>query len=195
MIVIVGREGANIASVKYALERLNVPVQVSVCKDLIRKASHVILPGVGSAQAAMDQFKRLDLIDTLKNLTQPVLGICLGMQLLFDDLEEDSTNGLRLLPFRVSKLPDSEAFSVPHMGWNKLIDVQSSPLLKGVKSGEYVYYAHSYRAPICPYTVASVSYNETFSAVCEFKNYFMTQFHPEKSGVTGVQILKNFVRL
>lgn len=195
MIVIVGRDGANIASVKYALERLNVPVEVSACSKVIRAATQVIIPGVGSAQAAMKHFKLLGIIDTLKNLTQPVLGICLGMQVLFEYSEENDTSGLGLLPYKVSKLSTNKDCTVPHMGWNKLVDVRPSTLLRGVKTGDYVYYAHSYRAPICPYTIASVDYGEKFSAVCEFKNYYMTQFHPEKSGAIGVKILKNFVRL
>ena len=134
------------------------------------------------------------LVDCLRRLTQPVMGICLGMQLLFEHSEEGNVDLLSLLPARVIKFPDS-ALPVPHMGWNRLEITQSTPLLKGMDSNPYVYFVHSYYAPVGDYTAALTNYSTPFSSVVNRDNIFGCQFHPERSGKPGAQILKNFTEL
>jgi glutamine amidotransferase len=194
MIAVVDSGGANLASVLFALERLDKPYIFTGDPDVIRKAAHVILPGVGAAGAAMNTLKKKELVECLQSLTQPVLGICLGMQLLFEWSAEGSIDMLSRLPAKVQKFEDIP-FPVPHMGWNSLDIQRPSPLLAGLDNSAYVYFVHSYYAPVGDYTLASTGYGINFSSVVGRDNVFGCQFHPERSGKTGARILKNFTEL
>ena len=194
MIAIVDSGGANLASVIFAIERLGKPYIFTSDADVVAKASHVILPGVGAAGAAMKRLNERELVDCLRKLTQPVMGICLGMQLLFEHSEEGNVDLLNLLPARVKKFADGD-LPVPHMGWNKLEITQSTPLLRGMEANPYVYFVHSYYAPVGDFTAALTDYSTPFSSVVSRDNIFGCQFHPERSGKPGAQILKNFTEL
>jgi len=193
--VIIGGGGANIASLKFALQRLRSDVPVTTDPERARRASHVILPGVGAARPAMQKLAATGFVDVIPTLTQPVLGICLGMQLLFAGSDEDDTECLSIIDARVRLLPQSPALPVPQMGWNELEIVAPSRLLDGVASGAYAYFVHSYAAPTGAYTRATADYGGPFSAVVEQGNFFGTQFHPERSSTVGSRILQNFLRL
>jgi imidazole glycerol-phosphate synthase subunit HisH len=193
--VIVDSGGANLASLRYALQRLGARVQVSSEAHAISNAERVLLPGVGAAGCAMRRLKSLDLISVLRALTQPVLGVCLGMQLLFEHSEEGGTECLGVLPETVRCLTPRPGLPVPHMGWNRLSPLRADPLLEGVGSGEYAYFVHSYAVRMSRDTLASAEYGTTISAVVRQKNFWGTQFHPERSSHTGARILHNFLRL
>lgn len=193
-VVIVDTGCANLASVGFAFDRLGIANQVTRDADIIQNAERVILPGVGSAAYAMQSLKERDLITVLKNLTIPVLGICLGMQLLFEKSTEGNVQGLGLINGTVSKL-DTSNYPSPHMGWNTLENVSDDPLLAGISNGGYVYFVHSYAAPISQTTLATTQHGTTFSAVVRKGNVYGCQFHPERSGKTGARILENFARM
>ncbi len=193
MIAIVDSGGANLASVMFAVERLGRPFTFTGDPDVISGASHVILPGVGAAGTAMAVLRERGLTECLRGLTQPVLGICLGMQLLFDWSAEGAVDLLGLIPGTIQKFEIK--LPVPHMGWNTLETVREGELLRGLGEKPYVYFVHSYHAPIGDFTLAQTSYGAAFSSVISRDNVFGCQFHPERSGKTGAQILKNFVEL
>jgi imidazole glycerol-phosphate synthase subunit HisH len=192
-LAIIDSGGANIASLRYAIERLSVPSTLTTDKHIIRNATHVILPGVGAAADCMGRLERADLVDTIINLQQPFLGICVGMQLLFESSEEGDVDCLGLLPGRVRRFPDREGLPVPHMGWNNLEINSPSPLLKDFTSDDYVYYVHSYCAPVSEHTLATTTYGEQFSAVVQRENVFGAQCHPERSAKSGAKLLRNFL--
>lgn len=197
--VIIDTGCANLSSVRFAFERLNANVVVSADFDVIRSAARVVLPGVGTAGAAMDALKQKNLIELIKSLTQPVMGVCLGMQMLASlsnehgGRSEQDITCLGLVPTDIGDL-DSKGLPLPHMGWNQ-IDVGDHPLFSGIENGSYVYFVHSYRAPISEYTLASSTYGESFSAAIGKNNFFGVQFHPEKSAKIGAQILQNFLNM
>ncbi|GGP53386.1 imidazole glycerol phosphate synthase subunit HisH [Shewanella saliphila] len=197
--VIIDTGCANLSSVRFAFERLNANVVVSADFDVIRSAARVVLPGVGTAGAAMDALKQKNLIGLIKSLTQPVMGVCLGMQMLASlsnehgGRSEQDITCLGLVPTDIGDL-DSKGLPLPHMGWNQ-IDVGDHPLFIGIENGSYVYFVHSYRAPISEYTLASSTYGESFSAAIGKDNFFGVQFHPEKSAKVGAQILRNFLNM
>nr|WP_220493813.1 imidazole glycerol phosphate synthase subunit HisH [Shewanella sp. SG41-4] len=197
--VIIDTGCANLSSVRFAFERLNANVIVSADFDVIRSAARVVLPGVGTAGAAMDALKQKNLIELIKSLTQPVMGVCLGMQMLASlsnehgGRSEQSITCLGLIPTDIGDL-DSKGLPLPHMGWNQ-IEVSDHPLFVGIENGSYVYFVHSYRAPISEYTLASCTYGESFSAAIGKDNFFGVQFHPEKSAKVGAQILQNFLQM
>ena len=193
--VIIPSCGSNLASLQFALERLGVEVPLTEDAARIRAASHVILPGVGAAAPGMERLAAAGLVDLIPTLTQPVLGICLGMQLLFARSEEEQTPCLGVIDAEVRRLPASPDLPVPQMGWNDLEAVGESPLLTGVPSGTYAYFVHSYAAPPGPYTRAVATYGVSFSAVIQQGNFFGTQFHPERSSRGGAQILDNFLNI
>jgi glutamine amidotransferase len=194
-LVIIDNGGANIASLKFAFERLDCTPQLSCDPGTVRGATHVLLPGVGAAAGAMARLKRSGLADLIPLLKQPVLGICLGMQLLFERSEEGNTACLGAIPGTATRMRVAEDRPVPHMGWNQLTIERASPLLNHVQTGEYAYFVHSYAVPIGPSTTASCDYGGPFAAVVERDNFFGTQFHPERSSVSGARILANFLRL
>jgi glutamine amidotransferase len=195
MIAIVDYGSGNIASVQYALQRLGVPSQLTADANIIKSASHVILPGVGAAGAAMQILQKKYLINTIRELFQPVLGICLGKQLFYQSSEEDNVDCLQILPGTVKKLNPQPTLAVPHMGWNTVTFTKSGKLFKDIEENNYVYYVHSYAAAISELSCAVSAYNQDFSAAIEYKNFFGVQFHPEKSGKVGEKILENFLEI
>ena len=193
--VIIPSCGANLASLQFALERLGADVPLTEEPERIRAASHVILPGVGAAAPGMARLAAAGLVELIPTLTQPVLGICLGMQLLFARSEEEQTRCLGVIDAEVRRFPASSDLPVPQMGWNELEPVGESRLLAGIPSGTYAYFVHSYAVPPGSYTRALTTYGVAFSAVVEQRNFFGTQFHPERSSRAGAQILDNFLKL
>jgi glutamine amidotransferase len=192
-VVIVANGGANIASLQFALERLDVPSSVTADPSAIHAASHVILPGVGAAADAMKRLRLDGLDQVLPALRQPVLGICLGMQLLFEASEEGATACLGIIPGRAARLARAPGRPVPHIGWNTLDIRRGSPLLAGIGTEDYAYFVHSYALPVSPATVASTRYGEPFSACVEWHNFYGAQFHPERSAALGARVLQNFL--
>lgn len=194
-LAIIDSGGANIASLMFAVERLGVESELTTDPARLRAASHVLLPGVGMASDCMARLESAGLIDTIRSLKQPVLGICVGMQLMFESSEEGNVACLGLLPGRVQRLRVGDDLPVPHMGWNQLEFQPGSPLLDDIDPGAYVYYVHSYAAPVNRLTLATTHYGKPFSAIVQRDNVFGVQFHPERSARTGAQLLKNFLQL
>jgi glutamine amidotransferase len=194
-VVIVANGGANIASLQYALERLNVTSLVSAEPQTIRAATHVILPGVGAAADAMMRLRRAHLHELLPTLRQPVLGICLGMQLLFEASDEGQTQCLGIIPGRATRFAEAPGRRVPHIGWNTVDTLRESALLAGLKVDDYAYFVHSYALPVSRATVASTCYGAPFTACVEWGNFYGTQFHPERSAAVGARVLKNFLAI
>lgn len=192
--VIIDTGCANITSVRCAMERLDIEVVVSRDQDVIKSASHIILPGVGTAGAAMAKLEQFELIELIQGLSQPVLGICLGMQLLSKSSEERDVDCLGLIDASVAPLEKVADLPLPHMGWNKLGDL-TGPLFNNIASDSYVYFVHSFALPVGDYTLASCHYGQTFSAAIGKDNFYGVQFHPERSGKVGSQILKNFLEI
>jgi glutamine amidotransferase len=194
-VVIVANGGANIASLQFALERLSVPSVVSGDPDIIGAASHVILPGVGAAANAMARLRRDGLHDMIPKLRQPVLGICLGMQLLYESSDEGDTRCLGIIPGRAIRFTEAQGRPVPHIGWNTVEIGRDSPLLAGIGGDEYAYFVHSYALPVTDATVASTHYGAPFTACVERGNFFGVQFHPERSAAVGARMLRNFLAI
>ncbi len=192
MIALIKYRAGNIASVSNALDRLGVNYFLAETPEELDAADGVIFPGVGHAYSAMESLQETGVDKWLKNTKKPVLGICVGMQLLFESSSEGNTKGLGVIPGELLKF-ESETEKVPHMGWNTLSVSQEHPLLKGIETNEHLYFVHSYFAPDNEFTVASCDYIRPFIAVVAKDNYFGVQFHPEKSGVTGAKILQNFL--
>jgi glutamine amidotransferase len=194
-VAIIDGGGANIASLRFALERLGRHAVLTTDQDRIAAASHVILPGVGAARSAMDRLRAHGLCDFIPRLRQPMLGICLGMQLLFDSSAEDDTACLGILGGRAQRFPANPGRPVPHMGWNRIARLRDSPLLGGIADGEYFYFVHSYALPVSDDTLASSDYGGPFSAIVGRGNFLGTQFHPERSGPAGARLLANFLSI
>jgi glutamine amidotransferase len=194
-VVIVASGGANIASLQFALERQGVPSQVSGDAGQIRAASHVILPGVGAAADAMARLRQRGLDALIPTLRQPVLGICLGMQLLFEASQEGDARCLNVIPGRASRFAEAPGRPVPHMGWNTLDVRRPCALLDGIAGGDYAYFVHSYALPLSDATVASTGYGAPFSACVQWRNFYGAQFHPERSAAVGARVLANFLAL
>lgn len=194
-VVIIENGGANIASLQFALERLGCTPQLTSDAAAIRAATHVILPGVGAAADAMARLRARGLDKVIPQLTQPLLGICLGMQLLYETSEEGGTSCLGTIPGTARRFTAAPDRPVPHMGWNRLQRTKDSPLLEAMDDGDYAYFVHSYALPAGPETLATADYGVAFSAVVGYRNFFGTQFHPERSSTTGAQILRNFLAL
>lgn len=193
MLAIVDSGGANIASVCFALERLGVRSELTADPAVLRSATRVILPGVGSAAEGMKRLQAKGLVDCVRGLTQPVLGVCLGMQLLFERSEEGNTPTLGLIPGRVARLPGSPGITVPHMGWNTITTGREPGLLDGIGPDARFYFVHSYAAPVNAFTVATCDHGAPFAAIVQRGNFSGVQFHPERSGVSGARLLQNFV--
>jgi glutamine amidotransferase len=193
--VIISSCGANLASLQFALKRLGIDAPLTEDPARVRAATHVILPGVGAAAPGMARLAAAGLVEVIPGLTQPVLGICLGMQLLFAGSEEEQTRCLGVIDAEVRRIPPSPELPVPQMGWNQLEPVGVSALLDGVPSGAHAYFVHSYAAPPGAYTRAVTDYGGPFSAVVEQKNFFGTQFHPERSSRLGARVLENFLKI
>jgi len=194
-VAIIDGGGANIASLQYALERLGAESSLTSDADTIATASHVVLPGVGAAAAAMKKLRAKGLDALIPELKQPVLGICLGMQLLCSGSDEDDVDCLGVFPGRAEKLQSSPETPVPNMGWCRLTRRTDSPLLGGIDDESWFYFVHSYALPIDNFTMASASHVQPFSAVVAKDNFFAAQFHPERSSAAGAQLLRNFLAL
>ena len=195
MIAIVDYAAGNIRSVANALERLGATYEITADPKRLRAADRVILPGVGHAGRALDSLRAGGLDAVIRSLRQPVLGICVGLQVLCRDSEEGDIQGLGVFDAHVRRFPAEPEIRVPHMGWNALGNLDGK-LFRGVASGANVYFVHSYYPTCCSDTVATCRHGSTlFSAALRYENFYGTQFHPEKSGSVGRQILQNFLAL
>jgi glutamine amidotransferase len=192
MIAILDYPAGNVASVRHALRRLGEDEIVTADADILMRADRVIIPGVGEASTAMHHLRMHGIDRLLPALTQPVLGICLGLQVMCASTEEGPAEGLGIFPVSVKRFPPDDL--VPHMGWNTLADLQG-PLFKGVSPSDDVYFVHSYYAACSAHTTAVCDYILPFAAAMQRDNFFATQFHPEKSGPAGERILRNFLSL
>lgn len=193
-VVLIDSGGANIGSVRYALERLGANATLTADAEAIAQAERVILPGVGAAGPAMARLHELGLVELIRELEQPLLGICLGMQLLFESSEEGEVECLGLLPGRIARMPASAEARVPHIGWNRLRSERDSHLLDGVADGSHAYFVHSYAAPITEDTVAATTHGSPFAAMVARGRCYGAQFHPERSAAVGSRLLENFLR-
>ncbi len=194
-VVLVDAGGSNIASVQAAFERIGVVAEMTADAGRIARASHVVLPGVGAAGPGMQRLHELGLTEVIGSLRQPVLGVCLGMQLLFVQSEEAESRCLGIIPGTVRRFSEAVSGRVPHMGWNQLQIERPSVLLDGIESGAYAYFVHSYAAPTGDHALASCCYGSSFAAVVARNNFHGAQFHPERSSAVGSRLLKNFLGL
>ncbi len=192
-VAIIDSGGANIASLLYALERLGASAALTADPARIRSAERVILPGVGAARDAMQRLERHRLVDTIRELTQPVLGICLGMQLLSDASDENDVICLRIVPGVARRLSDLPGLPVPNMGWCPIRLLGTHPLLAGIDEGAWFYFIHSYALPVSDYTLAAACHGSDFAAIIAQNNFVAAQFHPERSAAAGATVLRNFL--
>jgi len=193
-VVVVNSGGANISSVLHALRRLGVEPQFTADAAIISAADRVILPGVGAAGRAMDVLKSHGLVDVIRSLQQPVLGICLGMQLLFESSEEDNAEMLGLIPARLDRFSASEGLRVPHMGWNAIKNVCQDSLNRSLDN-MWFYFVHSFFAPIGEWTLSTSHHGRPFSAIVRHRNFYGAQFHPERSAKGGAKLLQGFLEI
>lgn len=194
MIAIVDYKMGNLRSVENVLKRLGTDFTVTDQADVIRAADRVLLPGVGNAKEAMENLNRAGLVQVIRSLRRPVLGICVGMQVMCRHSEEGDADCIGLFDARVKRFQPAEGLKVPHMGWNKIGNLESK-LFKGIDGGEWVYFVHSYYPELCPDTIATTTHGAMFSAALKYENFYGTQFHPEKSGDVGERIIANFLKL
>lgn len=193
-VALVDGGGTNIGSVSYALERLGASSRLTADRADILAADRVILPGVGAAGAGMRRLRELGLVEVLHDVQVPLLGVCLGMQLLLSRSAEDGgVPGLGLVPGEVVALPPSPGVRVPHMGWNTLTGLAEDPLLRGIEEGDRAYFVHSYAAPVGPATLAGTTHGGSWSAVVRSGLRWGAQFHPERSAAVGARLLRNFL--
>jgi imidazole glycerol-phosphate synthase subunit HisH len=194
-VVLVDAGGANLGSVRWALRRLGVEPDLTSDADAIRAAGRVILPGVSTAATVMRRLRELGLEEVLRSLRQPLLGVCVGMQLLFEHSAEDDTPCLGLLPGTVARLPSAPGVRVPHMGWNRLSMQRDDAMLAGIEPGAHAYFVHSYAAPVTGDCIASSAHGHAFAAVVRRGNVVGAQFHPERSAAVGATLLRNFLSM
>ena len=193
-IAIIKYNAGNVASVMYALDRIGQKYQLTDDQEEIKKADKVIFPGVGEASTAMAYLKEKGLDEVIKGLKQPVLATCIGMQLLCKHSEEGNVDCIGVFDVEVKKFI-SKDLKIPHVGWNSIVKRGDNPLMKGLKEEEFVYFVHSFYAPVNQYTTAVCEYEQPFSAMLHKDNFYAAQFHAEISGKAGEQILKNFLAL
>lgn len=194
MVTIVDYDTGNLRSVCNALGRIGVEYVVTDNHDMIRRADHVLMPGVGEASSAMQKLRERGLDTLIPSLTQPVMGICIGMQLMCQASEEGNADCLNIFSTEVKRFQVSAQIKVPHMGWNEITSL-ASPLFTNIEEKSFVYFVHSYAPELCPETIAISENGVQFSAALHRDNFYGTQFHPEKSGGIGEQILKNFLTI
>lgn len=194
MIAIVDYKMGNLRSVENALKRLGAEFVVTADADVIRRADRVLLPGVGNAAEAMENLRKAGLVEVIRSLRRPVLGICVGMQVMCRHSEEGDAKCLGIFDAKVRRFEPTSDEKVPHMGWNSIGNLESK-LFKGIEGGEMVYFVHSYYPELCPDTIATTRHGVMFSAALKYENFYGTQFHPEKSGDVGERIIANFLRL
>ena len=194
-VAVVAAGGTNLGSVRYALERLGVKARVTAEAADILAADRVLLPGVGAAAAGMRRLHELDLVEVLRQVQVPLLGVCLGMQLLLERTDEDGgVEGLGLAPGEVHAIPPARGARVPHMGWNTLTGLVPDPILAGIEEGERAYFVHSYAALPGRHTLAVTTHGGPLSAVVRCGLRWGAQFHPERSASVGFRLLRNFVQ-
>ena len=192
-IAIIDSGGANIASLLYAFDRLQQTAVLTTDIATICNADRVILPGVGAARDAMQRLHEHKLVDVIRGLEQPVLGICLGMQLLAEGSEEEDVECLGIIPGTAAKLPADTSCPVPNMGWCPVTVCGQHDLFAGLNDGDHFYFVHSYALPVSDYTLASADHAEAFSAAVAHRNFSAAQFHPERSSANGARLLQNFL--
>ena len=192
-VAIIDSGGANIASLQFALARLGANAAITGDAEEIRGADRVVLPGVGAARNAMQRLQQLELVDTIRELQQPLLGICLGLQLLCEASAEEDVRCLGVFAGTAAKLPATPDLPVPNMGWCPIESTGKHPVLAGIDDGEYFYFVHSYAVPVGDETIASAVHADAFSAVLARDNFVAAQFHPERSSAAGATLLQNFL--
>lgn len=196
MIAVIDTGGANLSSVLFAFERLGQKAVITSDPKTILSAPRVILPGVGAAKHSMNKLKDSGLVELIRGLKQPVMGICLGMQLLFESSEEGDAKTLGILPERVRRIEDTKTRVVPHMGWNQVSWKGPTPkLFEGIENGSHFYFVHSFVAPQGPWVDTVFSYEGDYPAAVSKDNFYGVQFHPERSADAGAQLLRNFIKL
>ncbi|WP_279146153.1 imidazole glycerol phosphate synthase subunit HisH [Photobacterium carnosum] len=206
-VVIIDTGCANVSSVRFSIERLGYQVQISKDPQVVLAADKLFLPGVGTASEAMHNLEQRDLVSLVKQVTKPLLGICLGMQLLGKESQEHGQNGNDIIPClalcdaSVEKI-QAEGLPLPHMGWNTITPEDNHPLFKDIPAGSYFYFVHSYAMPVFDHrdnqsgaTIATTEYGQPFTAAVQNGNYYGVQFHPERSSKAGAQLIKNFLEL
>lgn len=194
-VVILDTGCANLASVKWAIERQGYQPKISRDPDTVVHASKLFLPGVGTARAVMDQLRERELVELIKACTQPVLGICLGMQILGSHSDENGhVETLGIIDCGVSPITDV-GLPLPHTGWNRVYPKAGDRLFRGIEEGAYFYFVHSYAMPINTWTIGQCHYGEAFTAAVQKENFYGVQFHPERSGTAGAKLLKNFLEM
>lgn len=193
-VVIIDTSCANLSSLKFGVERLGYKVAVTDNAEQIKNADKVFLPGVGAAGAAMRIIKEKGIPEIVKGLEQPVLGICLGMQLMTEHSAEGNVDCLGLIPGNVRPIK-ADGLRLPHMGWNTLTEIKDSPLFEGISQQDYFYFVHSLCVAPSEYTLATCDYGQTFSASIHHKNFYGVQFHPERSGKSGARVIQNFLEM
>lgn len=194
MIAIIDYKMGNLRSVENALKRLGAEFVVTAEADVIKRADKVLLPGVGNAAEAMENLRQANLVEVIRSLRRPVLGICVGMQVMCRHSEEGDAKCLGIFDANVRRFEPTAEEKVPHMGWNSIGNLESK-LFKGINGGEMVYFVHSYYPELCPDTIATTRHGVMFSAALKYENFYGTQFHPEKSGDVGERIIANFLKL
>ncbi|MEO7775611.1 MAG: imidazole glycerol phosphate synthase subunit HisH [Steroidobacteraceae bacterium] len=200
-VTIIDSGGANLASLLFALQRLGVDAEVTTSPDVVRAGKRLMLPGVGAAGDAMQRLHGAALVEVIREARQPLLGICLGMQLLYCASEENplepgrNTQCIGVLPETVARLHAAPGRPVPHMGWNNIHARAPHGLLEGIAASDYVYYVHSFAAPVTDATLASCEYGASFCSIVQLRNFYGMQFHPERSGPVGARLLANFLKL
>ena len=194
MIAIIDYKMGNLRSVENALHRLGANFVVTADPAVIRKADRVLLPGVGNAAEAMNNLREAHLVEVINDLRRPVLGICVGMQVMCRHSEEGDVDCLGIFDARVKRFVPAPEVKVPHMGWNRIGNLETK-LFKDLDGGSYVYFVHSYYPELCPDTIATATHGVMFSAALKYENFYGTQFHPEKSGDVGERIIADFLKL
>ena len=194
MIAIIDYKMGNLRSVENALKRLGAEFCVTADPAVIRAADKVLLPGVGNASEAMHNLREAGLVEVIRSLRRPVLGLCVGMQVMCRHSEEGDVECLNIFDARVKRFKPAPDLKVPHMGWNQIGNLETK-LFKGLEGGSYVYFVHSYYPELCPDTIATARHGVMFSAALKYENFYGTQFHPEKSGDVGERIIENFLKL
>lgn len=194
MVAVIDYNMGNIRSLGNALSRLGAEWVLTSDHDIIRKADHVILPGVGNAAEAMENLRKRGLPEVIWRLRRPVLGICVGMQVMCRHSDEGDAECMGIFDAKVRRFQEAPGIKVPNMGWSRISNMESK-IFKGIEKDSYVYFVHSYYAPPCPDTIATSRHPDMFSAALKYENFYGTQFHPEKSGPVGEAILKNFIEL
>lgn len=193
-VVIIDYGAGNVFSVRNALEHLGIHAKVTDVAEEILQADKIIFPGVGSAQAAMEALRQKRLLTIFDEISQPFLGVCLGMQLMGTSSEEGDQKCLDIIPYKIESFADMGDLKIPHMGWN-LVSQSASNIWKGIPDQEYFYFVHSYHLPSSKYCIGKTVYGNTFCAAVQKDNFFGVQFHPEKSGKMGIRLLENFTKL